>query len=141
MLYNYQSVINITTSLKTGRVHLGKEVTGVGAHIFGKDGLYPLLATPTCKLEDAADMEFVFKTVVDGWQVAGGEQEVGPLWSFVTDGDATHRKAGHCFFVKKQLPITSPLYGTLSNLPSMNRYTSDGGMTLDFDYKHIFKRE
>ena len=95
MLYNYQSVINITTSLKAGRVHLGKEVTVVGAHIFGEDGLYPLLAAPTCKSKDAADMEFVFKTVVDGWQAVGDEQKVGPLWSFTTDGDVTHCKAGH----------------------------------------------
>ena len=141
ILYNYQSAINIATSLKAGRVHLGKEVTVVGAHIFSEDGLYPLLAAPTCKSKDAADMEFMFKTVVDGWQVAGGEQKVGPLWSFATDGDATRRKAGHRFFVKKQLPITSSLYGTLSNLPGLNLYTSDGGMTLDFDYKHIFKCE
>ena len=35
----------------------------------------------------------------------------------------------------------SSLYGTLSNLPGLNLYTSDGGITLDFNYKHIFKRE
>ena len=140
-LYNYQSAIHIATSLKSGNVHLGEEVTVVGAHIFSEDGLYPLLAAPTCKSEDATDMEFIFNTVINGWQVAGGEQDIGPLWSFATDGDATWRKAGHRTFLKHWLPITSPLYGTLSNLPGMNIYTGNGDVTLNFDYKHIIKRE
>ena len=140
-LYNYQSAINIATSLKAGKVHLGKEVTVIGAHLFGEDGLYPILAAPTCKSEDATDMEFVFNTAVSGWQAGGGEEDIGPLWSFATDGDATRRKAGHKVFLKNQLPITSPLYGTLSNLPGMNLYTGDGEVTLDFDYKHIIKRK
>jgi len=50
MLYNYQSAINIAMSLKASKVHLGKEVTVIGVHIFGEDGLYPfslhLLASP-----------------------------------------------------------------------------------------------
>jgi len=140
-LYNYQSAINIATSLKASKVHLGKEVTVIGAHIFGEDGLYPILAAPTCKSEDATDMEFVFNMAISGWQVAGGEEDIGPLWSFATDRDATHRKAGHRVFLKNQLPITSPLHGTLLNLPGMNLYTGDGEVTLDFDYKHIIKRK
>ena len=50
MLYNYQSAINIAMSLKASKVHLGKEVTVIGVHILGEDGLYPfllhLLASP-----------------------------------------------------------------------------------------------
>jgi len=141
MLYNYQSAINIATSLKAGKVHLGKEVTVIGVHIFGEDGLYPILTAPTCKSEDATDMEFVFNMAISGWWVAGGEEDIGPLWSFATDGDATHRKAGHRVFLKNQLPITSLLHGTLLNLPGMNLYTGDGEVTLDFDYKHIIKRK
>jgi len=140
-LYNYQSAINIATSLQSGKIHLGKEVTIVGAHIFGEDGLYPLLAAPTCKSENAADMEFVFNTVINGWRTAGGERDVGPLWSLATDGDATCHKAGHRVFLKKRLPIMSPLYGVLSNLPGMNLYTGEEDVTLDFDYKHIIKCE
>jgi len=129
------------TSLQSGKIHLGKEVTVVGVHIFGEDGLYPLLAVPTCKSENAADMEFVFNTVINGWRTAGGERDVGPLWSLATDGDTTRRKAGHRVFLKKRLPITSPLYGVLSNLPGMNLYTGEEDVTLDFDYKHIIKCE
>lgn len=140
-LYNYQSTINIATSLKSGKIHLAKEVTVVDVHIFGEDGLYPLLAAPTCKSENAADMEFVFDTVIDGWWMAGGEWDIGPLWSLATDGDTTRRKAGHRVFLKKWLPIMSPLYGVLSNLPGMNLYTGDEDVTLDFDYKHIIKCE
>lgn len=114
-------------------------MTVIGAHIFGEDRLYPILTAPTCKFEDTTDMEFVFNTAISGWQAAGGEEDIGPLWSFATDGDATRRKAGHRVFLKNQLPITSLLHSMLSNLPGMNLYTGDGEVTLDFDYKHIIK--
>jgi len=62
-------------------------------------------------------MEFIFNTAISGWRVAGGKEDIGLLWSFAMDGDATRQKAGHRVFLKNQLPITSPLHGTLSNLP------------------------
>jgi hypothetical protein len=54
-LNTYESAINIAEKLKTGDVHLGKEMTVIVAHCNGEDGVYPLLATPTCKTEHAAD--------------------------------------------------------------------------------------
>ncbi|KIK79036.1 hypothetical protein PAXRUDRAFT_162385, partial [Paxillus rubicundulus Ve08.2h10] len=64
-LHNYQLALNIVDALKTGKIHLAKEVTIVGAHVFGEDGVYPALAAPTCKAEDAGDMEFIFTTIMD----------------------------------------------------------------------------
>ncbi|KIK32160.1 hypothetical protein CY34DRAFT_111077, partial [Suillus luteus UH-Slu-Lm8-n1] len=37
-------------------------------------------------------------------------------------------------------PTYSTLYGTLINMPGLNLFTGAGEMTLDFDFKHIFKR-
>ena len=70
-LYNYQSTVDIATALKSGKIYLGKEVTVIGAHIFGEDGLYSILTVLTCKSEDAADMKFVLiqSLMVGGWQV------------------------------------------------------------------------
>ncbi|KAG1802537.1 hypothetical protein EV424DRAFT_1474664 [Suillus variegatus] len=51
-LNNYHSALNISHALTAGRVHLGKEVSVVGAHLFGEDMFYPILAAPTCKLEN-----------------------------------------------------------------------------------------
>ncbi|KAG0694088.1 hypothetical protein DFH29DRAFT_985348 [Suillus ampliporus] len=116
-LHTYQSALGIAEALKSQKVHVGKEVTVAGAHIFGEEGVYPVLAAPTCKTA----------------------QQVGPAWSFTTDGDATRRKAGHKMFVHMPLSPFSLLYGTLSNIPGLNLFTGPGEVTLDFDYKHIMK--
>lgn len=63
-LNNYHSALNISHALTAGKVHLGKEVSVVGAHLFGEDMFYPILAAPTCKLESSEDMEFIFKTTI-----------------------------------------------------------------------------
>jgi hypothetical protein len=38
----------------------------------------------------------------------------------------------------KRLGPDDPLYKFLSDLPGLNLYTGDGGLTMDFDYKHLF---
>ncbi|KIK81679.1 hypothetical protein PAXRUDRAFT_155506, partial [Paxillus rubicundulus Ve08.2h10] len=48
-------------------------------------------------------------------------------------------KGGHKTFLHTPLPITSPLYGTLSNLPGLNLHTGNDLVTLGFDFKHVFK--
>ncbi|KIJ59298.1 hypothetical protein HYDPIDRAFT_60297, partial [Hydnomerulius pinastri MD-312] len=140
VLHNYQSALNIADALKSGKVHLGKEMTVAGVHVFGEDGVYPLIAAPTCKTEEAPDMEFIFDTLMDAWTAMGADKVVGDIWSVATDGDSTRRKAGHKLFLWAKIPITSPLYGVLSNLPGINMFTGNEFVTLDFDYKHIFKR-
>ncbi|KIJ08213.1 hypothetical protein PAXINDRAFT_89195 [Paxillus involutus ATCC 200175] len=138
---NYKSILNISDSLKLGHVHLGKEVTVAGAHLFGEDGFYTLLAAPTCKTEEVSDMEYIFSTLIDAWDASGATQQVGPIWSFATDGDSTRRKAGHKQFLHQKLSYTSPLFGILSNLPGLNLYTGNHEVTIDFDFKHVFKRK
>ncbi|KIK91424.1 hypothetical protein PAXRUDRAFT_34947 [Paxillus rubicundulus Ve08.2h10] len=130
-LNTYQAALNIVSTLKEGSVHLGKEVT---------DGFYPLLAAPTCKTEDVVDMEYIYNTVMDGWEQGGGGEYVD-IWSFATDGDATRRKAGHKVFLQTKISITSPLYGLLANMPGLNLYTGNGYVMLNFNYKHIFKTQ
>ncbi|KAG1877634.1 hypothetical protein DFJ58DRAFT_720422 [Suillus subalutaceus] len=105
-----------------------------------EDELYPVLVAPTCKTEDATDMEGVLKCALQHWKATGAEQTVRPIWSLATDGDATRHAAGHRLFVKKPLSSESPLYGILINMPGLNMWTGDGHVTLDFDPKHIFKR-
>lgn len=64
---------------------------------------------------------------------------MGPIWSFVTDGDATRCAAGHKLLLKNMLVLELPLYGTLINMPGLNLFTGDGEVTQGFDYKHILK--
>lgn len=126
-------------ALKTEKVHLAKELTVVVVHLFGEDGVYPLLVAPTCKMEQACDMEFLLRTVIETFITNGGLEAVGPLWSIATDGDATRYKACHCLLVREKLTIDHAVYGILSNLPGLNLYTGPLLVTLDPDFKHNIK--
>ncbi|KAG2105516.1 uncharacterized protein F5147DRAFT_775291 [Suillus discolor] len=140
VLRTYDSAVAIAQKIHDEEVHLGKEVTMIGAACFSEDELYPILVAPTCKTEDATDMEGVLKRALQCWKATGADQTVGPIWSLATDGDATRRAAGHRLFVKKPLSSESLLYGILINMPGLNMWTGDDDVTLDFDPKHIFKR-
>jgi hypothetical protein len=69
------------------------------------------------------------------------DKTVGPLWLFATHGDSTRRKAGHRLFVRTKLDESSPLFGILADIPGLNLYTRRDSITLDFDYKHVFKHK
>jgi hypothetical protein len=139
-LHTYDSALRIATKLNEGEVHLGKEMSVMGIRAFGDDNLFPILAAPTCKTENVAAMMAILSMARDRWRATGAEARFGPIFCFATDGDSTRRGAGHRLFVKTELPMTSKLYGTLSCLPGLNLATGDDEITLDFDYKHIFKR-
>ncbi|KAG2068729.1 hypothetical protein BDR04DRAFT_1023632 [Suillus decipiens] len=138
---NIQSIIWIAQKIHDGEVHLGKEVTVIRAACFGEEELYPILVAPTCKMEDSKDTEIVLAHAIQRWSATGADQIVGPVWSFTTDGDATRHAAGHRLFLKNPLSMHSLLYGTLSNMPGLNTFTGDDKVTLNFDFKHIFKCE
>ncbi|KAG1731439.1 hypothetical protein EDD22DRAFT_982574 [Suillus occidentalis] len=140
VLHTYESAVNIAQKIHAGQVHLGKELTVIGASFFGEDDIYPLLAAPTCKAEDATDMEQLLARVINCWSIASAGASAGPIWSFTMDGDATRCAAGHKLFLKNALAPELPLYGTLINMLGLNLFTGDGKVTLDFDYKHILKR-
>jgi hypothetical protein len=92
--------IDCVDALKDGQMHLAKEVSVIAIRLFGEDGIYPIVAPPTCKHETASDMEYVLKTLIDIYIAStGAESQVGPLLSIATDGDVTHRKAEHRLFV------------------------------------------
>ncbi|KAG2143675.1 hypothetical protein DEU56DRAFT_870487 [Suillus clintonianus] len=133
VLRTYDSVVRIAQKIHDGEVHLGKEVTVIGAACFGEEELYPILVVPTCKTEDSKDTKIVLARAIQRWSATGADQIVGPVWSFATDG--------HRLFLKNPLSMHSPLYGILSNMAGLNTFTGDDEITLDFDFKHIFKHE
>ncbi|KIK35668.1 hypothetical protein CY34DRAFT_95707 [Suillus luteus UH-Slu-Lm8-n1] len=139
ILRTYKSTVSIAQKIHSGDIHLGKELTVIGASFFGEDDIYLLLAAPTCKAEDAHDMEQLLARAINCWSAVGASASVGPIWSFATDGDATRHAAGHKLLLKNMLVLESPLYGTLIDMPGLNLFTGDGEVTLDFDYKHILK--
>ncbi|KAI0791765.1 hypothetical protein C8Q75DRAFT_715496 [Abortiporus biennis] len=138
---SYETTIELGEVIHTGRVHMGKEMSVVAVSCFGDrtSCTYPILAAPTCKQESAVDMKMLMELLVETYQCSRASQLIGPLWSFATDGDATQWAAGYALFVKTKLTSSSLLYPTLSHMPGLNLYTGNNEVTLDFDYKHIFK--
>ncbi|KAG0701489.1 hypothetical protein DFH29DRAFT_982714 [Suillus ampliporus] len=124
VLRTYNSAVHIAQKIHAGELHLGKELTVI-------DEIYPILAAPTCKNEDASDMEHILARAIGSWNRTGVSKSVSPIWC----------AAGHKLFVKFPLPPESPLYGTLVNLQGLNLFTGEGEIMLDFDFKHVFKCE
>ncbi|KAG2136158.1 hypothetical protein BD769DRAFT_1385293 [Suillus cothurnatus] len=139
VLWMYESAVNIAQKIHDSHVHLGKEPTVMGASCFGRDKIFPILAAPTCKSKNATDMEQILTKATDQWNATGAVAQIGPVWSVATDGDATHRAAGHRLFVKSLLFESLDLYDALINMPGLNLFTGDNEVTLDFNFKHIFK--
>ncbi|KAG1753250.1 hypothetical protein EDB19DRAFT_1626930, partial [Suillus lakei] len=138
-LHMYNSALHIAEKLADGTVHLGKEMSVMAVGAFGDDEIFPIFGAPTCKCEDSDTMVAIFTLTRDRWRATGAEECLGLIFSVATDGDLTHRAAGHHMFFKSELSLTSRLYGTLSHMPGLNLATGDDEITLDFDYKHIFK--
>ncbi|KAK7021009.1 hypothetical protein R3P38DRAFT_3318281 [Favolaschia claudopus] len=131
-LKSYNDALKIAENIKSGDVHLGKEMTVVSVSCFGESGTYPIMALPTCKSVGPAESSMIYET--------HAAAKVGMPWSWSTDGEPSRRKAGYDQFVRYKLGPTSPLYGTLAGMAGLNIFTGIHSITLDFDYKHIFKR-
>ncbi|EIW77098.1 hypothetical protein CONPUDRAFT_129281 [Coniophora puteana RWD-64-598 SS2] len=146
-LTNTESAIRIAESLAREECHLGKEATVIAVTTWGNDSIYPLLAAASCKSETPAQIGDIMQTAIRSWNESGAREKLGPIWSVATDGDATRRRGFHDNFLKHELDelhAVSQLrvaVRTVRVMPGLNRFVGDDGITLDFDYKHIFKRE
>ncbi|KAK6968887.1 hypothetical protein R3P38DRAFT_3508554 [Favolaschia claudopus] len=138
-LKTYDDALKIAERIKTDEVHLGKEMTVVSVSCFGESGTYPILALPTCKSVGPSESSTIYETVTEAW-IEHAAVKVGMPWSWSTDGEALRRKAGYKQFVRHKLPRTSPIFGTLASMAGLNIFTGLHSVTLDFDYKHVFKR-
>ncbi|KAG1862518.1 hypothetical protein DFJ58DRAFT_656796, partial [Suillus subalutaceus] len=116
VLQTYKSAMNIAQKIHDGEVHLGKELTVIGASCFGRDEIFPILVAPTCKTENTYDTEQNLSRAIARWNATGAAAQIGPVWSLATDSDATRCAAGHKLFVKTLLHQDSPLFGTLINM-------------------------
>ncbi|KAG2035574.1 hypothetical protein BDR03DRAFT_867796, partial [Suillus americanus] len=142
VLCTYNSAVRIAYKIHNQEVHLGKEVTVIGVACFGKDDLYPMLVAPTCKTHlPWMEMQLAVLQVI-GYSSRNHSPQIHYYslhYSFAMDGDATCCAAGHRLFIKKPLTSDSLLFATLSDMPSLNTLTGDNKVTLDSDFKHIFK--
>ncbi|KAL0575072.1 hypothetical protein V5O48_006891 [Marasmius crinis-equi] len=123
--------------------HLAKEATVAAISSLSRDGYYakPVLVSPTCKTVCTEDSVYIITQIIKAWKESPyGEAMHGPLWFIASDGDSKRRAALYIICMTHELSKTDPLYKLLERLTGLNKFTSDGGITMDFDFKHLFKR-
>jgi hypothetical protein len=96
---------------------------------------------PTCKKVSWQSAAQLLQKLIQAWKISPyGEAMHGLLLSIASDGDGTQRAALYLICMHKKLGPDDPIYKFLSELLGLNLYTGDGGLTMDFNYKHLFKR-
>ncbi|KAJ7936709.1 hypothetical protein B0H13DRAFT_1589416, partial [Mycena leptocephala] len=107
-----------------------------------KYGAKPVLLIPTCKQGTWQSAALVLQKLIQAWKLSShGKATCGPLLSIASDGDGTRRAALYLVCMHKKLGPDDAISKFLSELPVLNLYTGEGGLTMDFDYKHLFKRK
>ena len=131
-------------AVRDGVVHMGKEATvgAISAHRRLEYDAKPILVSPTCKKASWKDAVRIIATVLYSWKVSpDGEQKHGPICSVSTDGDATRRAALFFLCMHTVIGFIDPLYAFVGGLLGLNLWVGYCYLTMDFDYKHLFKRK
>jgi hypothetical protein len=137
------SVEEAVKAVRAGDIHVGKEfsVAAFSRHAPDDYGAKPVLLMPTCKKGSWQSSAQILQKLIQAWKLSPfGEAKHGPLAAIASDGDGRRRAALYLICMHKHLGPNDPLYEFLSDLPGLNLFTGDGGITMDFDYKHLFKR-
>ncbi|KAL0563545.1 hypothetical protein V5O48_018521 [Marasmius crinis-equi] len=90
---------------------------------------------------EPAQFIWLLLTSMEGWKIAKfGRSAFDPIMTISLDGDATRWAALYVLLMRKKLSSSDPLFKWLGGLCGLNLFTSDNGETMDFDWKHLFKR-
>ncbi|KAJ7814333.1 hypothetical protein B0H14DRAFT_3747783 [Mycena olivaceomarginata] len=130
-------------AVREGRVHIWKEfsVAAFSRHAETVCGAKPVLLLPTCK-QGSWQSSAQLQKLVQAWKISPfGEVKHGPLWSIASDGDETRRAALYLICMHQHLEKDDSHYELLSELEGLNLHCREDGLTMDFDYKHLFKRK
>ncbi|KAJ7830763.1 hypothetical protein B0H13DRAFT_1915782 [Mycena leptocephala] len=115
------------TAVRAGDIHVGKEfsVAAIARHAPDDYGAKPVLLMLTCKKGSWQSAAEILQKLVQAWKLSPfGEAKHGPLKDIASDGDERRRAA---------------LYLFLSDLPGLNLYTGEDGITICFDPQHLFR--
>ncbi|OSX61949.1 hypothetical protein POSPLADRAFT_1081675, partial [Postia placenta MAD-698-R-SB12] len=140
-LTTFENAVSLAEGLDSGVMHYGKEASVIAMASFDTDhrGAYPVLISPTCKSESPKDSGILIQNILDAWQETYAN-DLGPIWSFATDGDASRRVMAYQKFMRHTIKPSHKLFKYLGHLPGLNLCVGDTDITVDFDWKHIIKR-
>lgn len=133
----------IAQAVREGKIHVGKEFTCAAINVLTEEGYSakPIHLSATCKHGDVHHSARLILSCIEAWKRSEwGERHVGPLWAISSDGDATRRAAMYMICTEKELSKDSGLFRRLNGCCGLNLSVGDGDITMDFDYRHIWKR-
>jgi hypothetical protein len=129
----------------TPSVHLATQATTVAVNFHGEADYHaePFAVFGCCGSKNSVEFEDLISQVIRLWEESGAKDRCGWFWSFATDGDSSRRRGGFDTLLARVLTSKdSPkLHAKLKDLLGMNLQTGPHDITLEFDWKHIVKRQ
>lgn len=104
-----------------------------------KNAARPILLSGTCKRETGEQHAKLIRTVETACRELR-EHLPGPLYCVASDGESRRGDALERLYYKRLMTASSPCYDQLHKLKLFNLMVGDDDVTLDKDYKHVFKR-
>jgi hypothetical protein len=145
----HQNVANLANRVydatvdKKLRPHLATQATVVAAIFHGEHDYraQPFIVAGCCAEKDAVASRNLFELMIKTWDDSGAQEEFGWPFSIATDGDAARRKAGFDLLCRDWLNPNEKIWQRLHELVGLNTQVGPHNIVLDFDWKHIIKRE
>ncbi|EJD43269.1 hypothetical protein AURDEDRAFT_66722, partial [Auricularia subglabra TFB-10046 SS5] len=132
----------VADALQSKEIHYAAEMTVAALGLLVPSSrehvARPIQISGTCKRETALEHARLINTIVDA-ATAHAKLEHARLLCIATDGEAKRGSALVPITLSHMLSPSSPLYAVLSRLSLFNLLCGRLELTLDKDYKHVFK--
>ncbi|EJD51406.1 hypothetical protein AURDEDRAFT_57385, partial [Auricularia subglabra TFB-10046 SS5] len=133
----------VADSLQKNKVHYATEMTvaALGLIVPGSrdNAARPIQISGSCKRESAKEHSTLIATLVEA-ATSHAKLQNARVLCIATDGEAKRGSALVPITLSQPLSPSSPLYAVLSRLSLLNLLCGANALTLDKDYKHLFKR-
>jgi hypothetical protein len=128
---------------QSAQAHFASQATVVALNFLGQEDYRatPFIVSGCCGAKDAQDFVKRMILIIKAYEESGAQRQFGWFFSFATDGDLARRKGGFCLLTSQELNRHSQLGQLIYPLVGMNCMVGPHNITLDFDWKHIIKRE
>ncbi|KAJ7842124.1 hypothetical protein B0H14DRAFT_3692846 [Mycena olivaceomarginata] len=134
---------SIHAGLASGKVHLASEATVAAVSSFSdvpvRNIAHPFIIAPTCKREAANGQKILLSAARDAVEKKA-KQIGGRLYCISSDGDAKRRRAALALAFIMLLDPNGALFKKLGDLPLFDYHCGHNEITMDIDFKHLFKR-
>ena len=138
------NVFEAAQTVKEGKVHIRKEFIClvIARHAAEQYSAQPVILSSMCKHGLISDSVQLIMTDLRAWKSSAFDEILwGPIWSIASDRDATCCGLLYNICMTHKVPVTSGLYQWLHSCIGLNLWVSKSNVTMNFDYKHVFKRK